>query len=88
MGRITTKLGLLLESIGFRDVRLFPARGYWRTDHRSHAYRWEGVGENLLGLPVNFGSYDTMTACARGGVVLDRESNRGGFFEVSAKEIA
>ena len=77
----------MLESLGFRDVKLWPAQGYWRTDSRADVYRWEGQGATLLGLPVNFASRDTMTQCVRDGIVLDKEPGcMSSFFEVSAKE--
>lgn len=84
MGHTQKKLSSMLEAIGFRDVVLHPVQGYWRSDSRSQAYRWEGSGKSLLGLPVNFASYDTMTACVSAGIVSDKE--RGSFFEISAKE--
>jgi hypothetical protein len=78
------KLRTMLEALGFRDVRLHSARGYWRTDSHADVMRWEGQGETILGLPVTFGSWNTMTACVRQGIELDKE--RGAYFEVSAKE--
>jgi hypothetical protein len=86
MGRVAKRLTSMLEDLGFRDVVLVPARGYWRTDHRAPVVRWEGHGASVLGLPCNFSSWNTMTECVRKGIVLDKEVGGASFFEVSARE--
>jgi hypothetical protein len=75
---VSERLASLIESVGFRNVVLRPAKGAWRTDVRQDVYRWEGSavthGYAQLpdGLDVSLASWDTMTDCVRHGIILGR----------------
>lgn len=65
-GRIKVKLAeMLSQSLGtFIDpYELRDAAGYWRTDRRSEALRWEG--------PLGIGSWSTMSDCVRYGFDIE-----------------
>ena len=55
--------------IEVENVRLYPAKGFWRTDKRSDAMPWTGYAdvvfttpEKQMGsYPIAIGSWDTMT---------------------------
>ena len=91
-GRIKRKLRRMLESNGFRDLRLWEAEGYWRTDIRADVYRWEcqaitsGRTDYSDGLTVSLCSWNTMTDCVRFGFEIKRDDAAS--FEICAKEVA
>lgn len=54
---------------------LFPAKGYWRTDHRADVVRWEGQGK-FNGHTVRFYSWEPMsTLITKAGFSLDWENS-------------
>jgi len=87
--KTSDRLAALIEGIGFRNVILRPAKGAYRTDVRHDVYRWQGSavthGYAHLpdGLDVLFASWDTMTDCAKHGVILDAERDSTTSFLVS-----
>lgn len=69
-GRVAERLREKLErELGFTDVILFPATGFWRTDTRADCYRWNGQGKRD-GALYAFDSWFTMTELTRRGVKL------------------
>lgn len=79
-GRIARKLRSMIEALGFRNVQLEAARGYWRTDSRADVYRWEGSAVRVAdGIKFMLCSWETMTACTK-GIELSRDA--AGSFEV------
>lgn len=70
--------------------RLYPAQGWYRTAPASDCVRWTGFGLWKVGgaeafgraLVVSFDCWETMTACVKAGVTLNRESATA--FSVSA----
>ena len=64
---------------------LLPQTGAWRTNHRLDVMRWEGRVKLDRGFgwrSAAIGSWDTMTACAKGGCTVTFDES---FFDVGAK---
>lgn len=89
-GRIMRRLREALEKEGFYDVTLWAMQGHWRTSRYADVMPWEGLGKSRGrkdfpdGMPVNFGSWDTMTACVQ-GFKITRDG--GTFFDISACQV-
>ena len=74
---VKQRLQRLLEEQGFEVRWLEPAKGYWK---QQDVYRWEGcVVDRGSPLPIgmsrreqHIGSFDTMTDCAKRGVVVKK----------------
>lgn len=80
MSRPRDRLRALLEKEGFVVDFFDVPRGYWR---QQDCHRWEAWATKA-GMPVriNLVSWDTMTKCARRGIVITEE--RSWYFDVSA----
>lgn len=95
VGRVRERLARMLEAaftaIGeeasVQASELRPATGYWRTDHRADAFRWEGRCRVRLKDGTwtvrGLDSWDTMTDCVRSGVTIERDRHS---FLASANE--
>lgn len=85
--KTSERLGELLEKalgVKFVEVNLYPATGWYRTDFHADVQRWTGDAKREDGLVYTFGCWDTMTACVKKGIVVDRE-DRSLYYQVSAK---
>lgn len=80
------RLALLLEAEGFLGAVLHPATGHYRTSKYADVHRWEGFATRGT-ISVSLYSWDTMTTCAKRGIVVsERDQGSSGFgYEVSAK---
>jgi len=81
-GKTRIKLALILaDAMPDLDVKpedIAEAKGWHRSNgHWSNdSYRWEAFARTKdTGIPVVFGSHDTMTACAHRGVTVSRGSS-------------
>lgn len=94
VGATRWRLAARLAEVGLaaapEDLR--PAQGRERSDWRLDIHRWDGFATTtdgryglIAGATVGLSSWDTMTACARQGVVIDKDQN-GGALWVSARE--
>jgi uncharacterized protein affecting Mg2+/Co2+ transport len=86
------KIIVMLEQLGFENIELIPAKGAWRTNTSLDVYCWEGRGvvreypKLNPGMQVMFASWETMTKCAKSGIVLDQgDSGNVNDFLISAK---
>lgn len=87
-GRIARKVMSLLEAEGFRDIQIQAATGYYRTSTYDDTYRWEGYATRSGdGVRLAIGSWDTMTACAKYGIVVGErgKGDSGQGYEISCK---
>jgi hypothetical protein len=62
------------------------ATGFHRTDPASDAFRWT-ASCRIPGLQVGpvIDSYDTMTECARHGIILVKDARRAATYEATAR---
>lgn len=71
------RLTRMIESAGFSDVCLYPAKGAWRTDKRLDVNPWEGSARSAgflnqpHGIRVSFAGWSTMTECVRRGIEIE-----------------
>lgn len=68
MSRIIDKLTAMLEAEGYEVHALRPATGFWRSSPHADCYRWEA--QVTKGHQFSMGSWDTMTECAKMGIVV------------------
>ena len=78
--RFEREFGLRLE-----NVRLYPAKGFWRTNKRADVQPWNGwadvVFESESGevgsYPIAIGSWDTMTDLLKSGFTVTKDNYSG-----------
>lgn len=62
------------------------AQGFYRSSHFSSAYRWTGLTiEDGMSIGPVIDSYDTMTDCARYGVILVKDRRNPMHYEATAR---
>ncbi len=85
-GRVRERLAARLRDLGFAVHDLWAAQGYPRAPRGlageyDDCWRWEGRVQRPGEPTLSIVSYDTMTACARHGVAVERD---GCFYEAHA----
>ncbi len=78
MSDLRARLAKLFLAEGYivKEEEFYPARGHYRSSPYADCFRWEAFGHAVGGGPsVYFTSWETMTKCAKRGIVLTKDDS-------------